>query len=126
MRALIAIMVFTATAYADRVELPPQTKADVLFEHAQASYQAGQYQDAIELFKQAYELVHDPVYLFNLAQSYRKVFDCEAASDYYRRYLGEAPAAENKPKVQQWLTELQPCVEQRQKEHEAARRGEEA
>jgi tetratricopeptide (TPR) repeat protein len=129
-RALVFVMVVVASsAYADtptKVELTPQNKADVLFERAQANYQAGQFQAAIELFKQAYELVHDPVYLFNLAQSYRKVLDCEAAFDYYNRYLTDAPQAENQAKVRQWLTELQPCVEQRQKEHEAARKGEEA
>ena len=128
MRAVILFMVVaTSAARADtKVELTPQNKADVLFERAQANYQAGQFQAAIELFKQAYELVHDPIYLFNLAQSYRKVLDCEGAFDYYNRYLTAAPEADNKAKVRQWLTELQPCVEERQKEHEAARKGEEA
>ncbi|HSD88635.1 MAG TPA: tetratricopeptide repeat protein [Kofleriaceae bacterium] len=103
-----------------------QSKADVLFEKGQANFQGGQFQAAIELFKQAYDLVRDPVYLFNIAQSYRKVGDCLAAFDYYNRYLGESPKAENRDKVNQWLREMQPCVEQRQKEQEAARRGEEA
>jgi len=98
----------------------------VLFEKGQANFQGGQFQAAIELFKQAYDLVRDPVYLFNIAQSYRKVGDCLAAFDYYNRYLNELPKAENRDKVNQWLREMQPCVEQRQKEQEAARRGEEA
>lgn len=46
-----------------------------------------EFQGAIELFKQAYELVRDPVYLFNIAQSYRKVADCENSFDYYTQYL---------------------------------------
>jgi tetratricopeptide (TPR) repeat protein len=108
-----------------KVDPDAQAKADVLFEKAQANYQGGSYQAAIVLFKQAYDLVHDPVYLFNLAQSYRRVSDCEAATDNYRQYLAESPKAENKAKVEQWLVELQPCVEQRKQEHEAARRAEE-
>ncbi len=121
------VIAFARFAHADpKVDPAVQAKADVLFEKAQADYQSGQFQAAIELFKQAYELIHDPVYLFNVAQSYRKVLDCEAAFDYYTRYLGDSPNAENHAKVQQWLTELQPCVEQRQKEHEAAKRGEAA
>jgi tetratricopeptide (TPR) repeat protein len=104
---------------------PAQKQADTLFEQAQASYQSGKYQDAITQFKQAYELVHDPVYLFNIAQSYRKVADCTSADEYYRRYLAEAPKAENKQKVEQWLEELRPCVEQRKQDQEAARKSQE-
>jgi hypothetical protein len=37
--------------------------------------------------QQAYELVRDPVYLFNIAQSYRKVADCENSFDYDTQYL---------------------------------------
>jgi tetratricopeptide (TPR) repeat protein len=130
MRCSLAILIVavlgTSIAHADKVPVDTQAKADGLFERAQANYEANQFQAAIELFKQAYDLVHDPIYLFNLAQSYRRVLDCEAAYDYYHQYLDAAPKADNKAKVLQWLTELQPCVEQRQKEHEAARKGEEA
>jgi tetratricopeptide (TPR) repeat protein len=111
---------------APKAEPTVQAKADVLFEKGQANYEGGQFQAAIELFKQAYELVRDPAYLFNIAQSYRKIGDCLAAFDYYNRYLGESPKAENRDTVNQWLREMQPCVEQRQQEQEAARRGEEA
>jgi len=97
------------------------TPADELFDKGQASYQAGKYQDAIAQFKQAYELVHDPVYLFNIAQSYRKAADCTGAAEYYAKYLEAAPNAENKAKVQQWLEELRPCVDERHREQEAAR-----
>ena len=102
-----------------------QKQADALFEKGQTSYQDGKYQDAIAQFKQAYDLVKDPVYLFNIAQSYRKVADCVNAADYYKRYLQEAPNAENKPKVEQWLEELRPCVEEREAEQAQARKSQE-
>ncbi|HTR51061.1 MAG TPA: tetratricopeptide repeat protein [Kofleriaceae bacterium] len=117
---LVVLVLCASRAHAD--EPSPQIKAAVLFEQAQADYEAGKYQAAIELFQRAYELVHDPVYLFNLAQSYRKVLDCEQATVFYKRYLDESPDAANKAKVQQWLVELEPCVERAQKEHEAARK----
>lgn len=101
---------------------PAQKQADALFEKGQTSYQSGKYQDAIAQFKQAYELVHDAVYLFNIAQSYRKVADCTSADEYYRKYLAEAPNAENAAKVEQWLDELRPCVEQRKQDQDAARK----
>jgi tetratricopeptide (TPR) repeat protein len=102
-----------------------QAKADALFEKAQGAFQAGDYQQAIDGFKQAYELVHDPVYLFNLAQSYRKIFECEPAYENYKLYLAAVPKAENRAKVEQWLKELQPCVDKRHAEVEAARRAQE-
>ncbi len=128
MRAAILAFVLatTSVAHADKVPPATQAKADALFEKGQAMYLGDEFQGAIELFKQAYELVKDPVYLFNIAQSYRKVADCENAFDYYTQYLTAAPNAGNKVKVQQWLRELQPCVEKRKAEQEAAKRGEEA
>jgi len=123
---VMAVLVLPALARADDAAKPDpklQAKADVLFETGQADYQAGKYAAAIELFKHAYELVRDPVYLFNIAQSYRKVADCEQATEYYQRYLDESPNAENRAKVKQWLVELQPCVERLQEEHAAAQRG---
>ena len=44
-----------------------QAKADALFVKGQASYQDGKFQAAIAQFKQAYDLVRDPIYLFNIA-----------------------------------------------------------
>ena len=59
-----------------------------------AMIDAGDMDGVVALFKDAYELVHDPVYLFNIAQSYRKVLDCIAATDYYAKYLAAAPNAD--------------------------------
>jgi len=102
-----------------------QAKADIFFQKGQQDYQSNKFQAAIELFKDAYELVHDPVYLFNIAQSYRKAADCINANDYYNKYLQESPTAPNADVVKQWMRELAPCVEQQKKrELEAARRAE--
>jgi len=131
MRRLVvaAALLLANTAHAgDRIAAEVQAKADVMFDKAQGFYQAGQFQAAIPLFQQAYELVHDPVYLFNIAQSYRQVLDCVNAFDYYNRYLTEATDADPRvrDKVKGWLRELQPCVEQRQGEIEAVKRAQDA
>ena len=121
MKALIVIAALAGVAVA-APDAAVSAKADALFVKGQASYNEGKYQAAISQFKQAYELVKDPVYLFNIAQSYRKVGDCTAAYEHYTQYLDAAPNAENKDKVKQWLTELKPCVDQRQREQEDAAR----
>lgn len=113
-RVLLALMLATSAASADPA-VPPavQAKADALFVEAQAHFKANEFKEAIEQFQAAYELVHDPVYLYNLAQSYRKVLDCVAAADYYQKYLDAAKDAPNRAKVEGWIRELAPCVDER-------------
>jgi tetratricopeptide (TPR) repeat protein len=118
-RAVVVLALVAAPVFGE--PRAAQTRADVLFEQGQTHYQAGEYQAAIPLFQEAYELVHDPVYLFNIAQSYRKVADCLNAFDYYNRYLAQDPTSKQRDKVTAWLRELQPCVEQRHKEQQDAR-----
>jgi tetratricopeptide (TPR) repeat protein len=106
-------------------DVEAQAKADIFFQKGQQDYQQNKFQAAIELFKDAYELVHDPVYLFNIAQSYRKAADCRNATDYYSKYLQESPNAPNTEIVKQWMRELAPCVEQqKRRELDAAKRAE--
>ena len=127
--ALVLVCAFATTAVAgpDKVDPVTQAKAVKLFESGQASYQQGKYLAAIDLFKNAYDLVNDPVYLFNIAQSYRKIADCIQAHDYYVKYLEADPKAPNKDKVAQWIFELRPCVDKaREREDEVARSAEEA
>jgi tetratricopeptide (TPR) repeat protein len=105
---LLAIVLSSSTAAAD-------ASANELFARAQARYEAGDYRQAITLFEEAYQLVRDPVYLFNIGQAYRKLFDCVPAATHFERYLAEAPDADAgaRSKVKQALEELAPCVEER-------------
>src|SRR4051812_20297556 len=111
LRAVVfAVVIASGTAAADN-----QTDANDMFAQAQAKYVAGEYRDAIRLFDSAYQLVRDPVYLFNIAQSYRKLFDCVPASEYFTRFLSEPTDIDKKQRatVEQWVRELAPCVAER-------------
>ncbi len=103
LRSLLLVAVLGTVSHADT------------FDDGLALYKAGKYTDAIAKFQEGLAIANDPVYLFNIAQSYRKLFDCVAASDYYHRYLDADRDADAKQKalVAQWLAELQPCVDQR-------------
>jgi tetratricopeptide (TPR) repeat protein len=123
----VCALATSAVAGSGKVDPATQAKAVKLFETGQASYQQGSYLAAIDLFKNAYQLVNDPVYLFNIAQSYRKIADCVPAHDYYVKYLEADPKAPNKDKVQQWIFELRPCVDKaREREADAKRAAEES
>jgi len=123
--ALLAVALTAATASAQpKPDKATRAKAAAMYEKGSAHYEAGRFSEAIPLFRDAYEMVRDPVYLFNLAQSYRKVLDCERASEYYLRYLQEATDADAKQRerVEGWRRELAPCVEERQTAAETARK----
>lgn len=124
---LLVLLLATAAHAQPKPDKATRAKAAAMYEQGSAHYQAGRFSEAIPLFRDAYELVHDPVYLFNLAQSYRKVLDCERASEYYERYLAEATDADAKQRerVQGWLRELAPCVEERKTAVETARKAQE-
>ena len=123
---LICVLATSALAGGTKVDPATQAKADKLFVDGQTSYQQGKYLAAIDLFKNAYELVRDPVYLFNIAQGYRKIADCVQAHDYYVKYLEADPKASNKNKVEQWIFELRPCVDKAREREENASRATEA
>lgn len=117
MKKALAIVVFAGFSGFSGVASAEdaQTQAAELFTRAQARYEVGDYRPAIKLFEEAYQLVRDPVYLFNIAQAYRKLFDCVPAATYFERFLTEATDADasQRAKVRDLLGELEPCLTDR-------------
>lgn len=74
-------------------------------------YNLGQFEDAIAEYRRGYEQRADPVFLFNIAQSYRQLGAQEKALFFYRRYLSTYPAALNRHLVEERVAELVPRVE---------------
>lgn len=58
---------------------------------ASALYKAGNYLEAATELNVAYTLAPQPVYLFNIAQAYRKALRAQAAKIMYERFLEMAP-----------------------------------
>lgn len=50
-------------------------------------YKAGQYEEAVERFKEANKLVPNPVTLFNIAKCYEKLDRMDMAYEYYVKYV---------------------------------------
>ena len=76
-------------------------RAKSLYNAGSGHYSAGRYVEAIDAFKQAYQIKPVPVLLRTLAKVYEKLDDLPMAIDYYQRYLGTQPkdAAKIRPKV---------------------------
>jgi tetratricopeptide (TPR) repeat protein len=130
--AVAAVAASTATAHAQpappaprpepaparSLPAPDTSKIEALFVEGTKHYDLGEWDAAIARFKQAYALMPDPSFLFNLGQSYRQKNSCREATAAYKSYLRHAPD-EDRAKVEQFLRELEPCVKA---EEERARR----
>lgn len=122
-RLLVTFLVVVAAAPARADEA--RARAAALYDEGKVRYQAGDYVAAAGKFTEAYEIAQDPVYLFNIAQSYRNAADCKRAYDHYQRFLAEEPAATNADSVRTWLRELEPCAKRVEELERQAKRVEE-
>jgi tetratricopeptide (TPR) repeat protein len=84
-------------------------KIEQLFDEGTKHYDLGEWDKAIASFKQAYALMPDPSFLFNLGQAYKQKGACRDASAAYVAYLRKAPD-EDRAKVEGFIKELEPCA----------------
>lgn len=90
MVVLVAVAGFGHAAFADnRDDLSAEERArkveQLAGEGAQA-YNDGDYEEAIELFEDAYELEQVPNLVYNIAKSYEKMEDYDRAVEHYREF----------------------------------------
>ena len=69
-------------------------RARVLYENGAILYEEGRYEDAIEAWKQAYDLSDRPLFLFNIANALERIGEWGEALSYLNRYRAFAPAEE--------------------------------
>jgi tetratricopeptide (TPR) repeat protein len=97
-------------------------EAKALVSRATVEYNVGRFDQALELYTQAYEKYSKPALLFNIGQCHRLLGHYERALFFYHGYLREQPEATNRPLVEQRIDESQRALEaQRAAEADAAR-----
>jgi tetratricopeptide (TPR) repeat protein len=101
-----------SAAWAAQGPAPATPSARELTERGLAHYNVGEYDQAIEAFKQAYLMSNEPGLLFNIAQSYRLKGDCNQALQAYKSYLRADPAA-NRAKIEARIAEMEKCVQEK-------------
>jgi tetratricopeptide repeat protein len=100
----------------------PRT-ADEWYEEGANQYTLGNFDKAIEAFKQGFSLEPDESkkanYLYNIAQAYRQTHDCKNALFFYKRFLALKANDTVKPlptrtrkAVEDFITEADTCVRQ--------------
>jgi tetratricopeptide (TPR) repeat protein len=84
-----------------------KTRAREHYQKGLTHYDIKEYSDALTEFKNAYRVVQDPAFLFNIAQCYRKLGQDVEALDYYRNYLRRFPTAPNRGEVERRIQEIE-------------------
>jgi tetratricopeptide (TPR) repeat protein len=113
----LAVLLVPALAWAG-----PKT-ADEWYKEGANQYNLGNFDKAVDAFKQGFELEPDeskkPTYLYNVAQAYRLANDCRNALFFYKRYLSLKANDTVKPipvktrkEIEERIPELEACVQQ--------------
>jgi tetratricopeptide (TPR) repeat protein len=62
------------------------------FAKGKASFEKGNFGDAVEFFKESYRLSKNPLLLFNIGITFERLMNKEMAVFYYKKFLEDAPA----------------------------------
>jgi tetratricopeptide (TPR) repeat protein len=90
-----------------------EREAKARFERGEALYRRGEYDAARLEFEAGYALKPLPVFLFDIAQSYRRSGQRERAIEYYRRFLEVDASSRFRAQAERYLRELEQEAEPR-------------
>lgn len=108
---VVGVLCSATVAFAD------EATARKLFDSGERAYNLGEFDKAVDLFKQAYEQWPEPAFLFNIAQTFRQIGDCKQALFFYKRFLALKERDTKKPlrpqlkeEVDKRIVELEECM----------------
>lgn len=91
-----------------------EAEARRLFGEAEALYNVGEYEKALELYKQAYLLSQAPALLYNMGQCQRRLGRLSDALDSYRAFLRGEPKTPLRADTEALIAELEATLASRQ------------
>ena len=122
---MAALLIAASPAFAQATN-PPAALTAAQKDEARQHYVAGarkfdmaKYDEAAQEFGAAYEIIGDPVILYNIAQSYRLAHHYDKALTFYRSYLRRAENPRNRDEVERRITEMNDVISQQKKASEA-------
>ena len=89
-------------------------EAKARFVSGQSHYNLNEFSEALGDFKEAYRLLPDPVFLYNLGQCERQLGHLEEAIRFYRSFLREQPKAANRQDVARKIDEIEATLKAKQ------------
>jgi tetratricopeptide (TPR) repeat protein len=109
---LVAVLMLGPAAHAAEGVLSAE-RATELLEKGNARYRVRDYPGALQFYQAAQEAGADPLVLFNLGQTHRKLGDLDKALGFFNRYLEAVPAAPNRPTVERLIQGVRAELERR-------------
>lgn len=103
----VAVLVLPSEGSAQRPSAAQQAEARALFHQGASSFEAGDFQRALDLFERSYELSRRPVLLFNIGSAADRLRNDERAIRAFRAYLEALPDADNASSVRSRLAHLE-------------------
>ena len=109
MRLLKSILILALVAAAvGSAQADDHTRARAAFKLGSKHYNLGEFQQALDAFREAYRDYDDPSFLFNIAQCERQLGHKREAVREYRAYLNNTPdSAGNHDAIKQIIAQLE-------------------
>jgi hypothetical protein len=120
-RLLVAIGLVCALVTASGAQPAPsnEERARELYEKGNRHFKLGEYDEAIDAFKESYRLSEAPLLLYNLAQAHRLKGSCGQAALLYRNYLRDDPKGPYAAAAKQQLPKMEKCAKEKGQSTEA-------
>jgi tetratricopeptide (TPR) repeat protein len=114
----VALLALAAVAPAEEADPELVAKVRARYQSATTHYNLSEYREALADYTEAYRMRPDPVFLFNIAQSYRQLGEFEKAARFYRTYLREKPDAPNRAAVERFIADADAALARQQAERQ--------
>ncbi len=111
--ALFAVVLPTAAAAEDPDELldslseEEELKVITLIDEGQEKYDAGDFQGALDIFNELYELFPHPDVNYRVALCYERLGEDEMAVQHYRQFLEQVPDASERGRIERTIETLE-------------------
>jgi tetratricopeptide (TPR) repeat protein len=108
-RAILILVFLAGVAHAQKNK-DPKKVAKQYTDAAIAAQDQGDYDQAVELYQKAYDLVPHPILVFNIGQAHRLAGRDEEALDAYKKYVELDPKGAKAKEAQGFIKEIEPRV----------------
>jgi tetratricopeptide (TPR) repeat protein len=115
----VAVLVSCAMLVGGVAAAAPDDVARVLTRQGLELYKRGEYQAAIERFKQAYLVAPAPLLLYDVAQAYRLAGDCAQSRRYYVEYQAADADGARRAGVDGRVADMERCARAPEKKIDA-------
>ncbi len=129
MTRVAVVLCVVAAAVAPRVAHADDAATRIAkrhFEHGEKLFALGQFTEALDEYKAAYDAKPIPAFLFNIGQCYRNLGDYDSAIFSYKKYLQLQPDAVNRDQTEKLIEDLeakqQAAQEREERDRERRRR----